>query len=111
MILRKARNVIAANQEAGVYFPLFLANREGSFFQARRPGVKLTSRNLHKITDLVRLPPDGNNKDIFEAFLSAPETFDTPLLVQTKKKMADGQWRSFVMLYIKAKQNMVEQVF
>jgi len=111
-LLKAARNKILANKEAGVQFDLFLQDRAGDSYNRRAPGVRCTNKNMHRIEELTSLLPDGSQDAVWEQFKANPEQFEAPVLAHINRRTSNGNNRSFVMLYLREKQeNLVEVNF
>lgn len=108
-LIRRARNKVYANKEAGVEFDLFVKNRNGDSYQRRAPGVQLRQQNIEKVLDLVTPLEDGSQDEMFAEFKASPENFRPPVLVLITRRTQQGTYPSYIMLYLRRNQeNLVE---
>lgn len=107
-----ARNIILQNEEAGKTFSLFLQNKEGNFYkQTNVPGARIQPATLQKVLAIVSPLPDGSQSEVLAELRSNPSAFDEPLVVKMRRRNADNTYNSYVMLYVKRNQKLVEQTF
>lgn len=107
----QARNVILKNEQAGKVFSLFLKNQEGSFYTQRTAGCRLSPERMDDILAIVSPLPDGTQDAVLAELKATPEKFEQPLLVRLRRRNQDGSYGSYVMLYVKRKQKLVEESF
>ena len=111
-IVLAARNVIVQNKAAGKYFNLFLKNQKGSFYTQRVPGCRLTPERIADVLNAVQTLPDGSQETLVQQLRDHPEAFqDTWLVLMTRFNATTQKWNSFVMLYLREKQEVIEKSF
>lgn len=113
-LIKKVRNIMVKNEEGGKTFTLFLKNREGTFYnQKGMPGCRVSEENIDKIWAILSPLPDGSQDALLKDFRANPSKYEQPLLVRVVRKQSEGprDTTSYVMLYLKLKQKLVEETF
>lgn len=111
-LIKNVRNYILANREAGVWFNLFLKNRDGDSYSRRVPGVRCTPGNMKSVLDIITPLPDGSQDKILNEFKQDPSSFKDPVLVMMRRRTKYDRYMNYVMLYLQRRQeDIIEQTF